>query len=221
MNKLSLSTQQTCNVLTGSTLTLDGELGSVSQAAIAHLLEKIKSIFHAKNYQWDVNNLIGIRMSDIFTDAFTDVGVINVGEKLYAFPISTKPGSKYLEHPENAHGTSCLAEGQYPAMWQFHDQIGGWTGDPYCAQISRCTVFRQIGKKAGDTIDRTHPDTGLFGINFHTWHGFNGPKVYNLSAGCQVMDEEVLMNEIHDFLKACWPFPHSITYTLLHRNDFK
>lgn len=215
---LSEHTQEACNAILGTTLVVDGKMGPISQDAVQTLLTKIKTIFTTNNFTWNANNLIGIRMSDIFTDAFTDFGVITIGNGLYAFPISTKPGSFYLAKPENKAGCACLMEGNYPKMWQFHDVVGGWTGDPYCAQITACNVLRQLGKKTGDSIDRSvTPDHGIFGINFHTWKNFNGAKVYNLSAGCNVMQEGTEL-EILEYLKTYFKEP--ITYTLLHFKDF-
>lgn len=229
MENLNISTQRACNELISANLKLDGSIGLASQTAIANLVAKLKLIFTKKGYSWNNQNLIGVRTNDIFTDAFTDFGIIVIGETLVAFLISTKPGSKYLEHPENPKGTACLAEGNYPAMWQFHNQIGGWTGDPFCQQISRCKVYRQVGKKKGDKIDKSTVEVGLFGINFHTWKNFNSPNVLNLSAGCQVMQEYVMTNgkddnqldEVCEYLQKYWPFPNSISYTLLLSEDFK
>jgi hypothetical protein len=221
MNPLNASTQKCYNDLLGAGLVVDGELGDKSIAAEKALLGKLVDVFAAKKYVWNNNNLIGIRMSDVFTDEFTDYGIITIGSDIYAFPISTKPGSYFLTHPENKNGCACLKEGQWKNMWMFHDDVSGWTGDPYCRQISPVTVLRQAGKSVGDTIDRSKEDTdslgSLNGINFHTWKNFNGARVYNLSAGCNVMQEGTEI-EILPMLKQY--FAGMITYTLLNKNDF-
>lgn len=218
MSQLSASTQKACNDLIGSNLVVDGDIGPKSQDAIKSLFEKLKYIFSDRSYVWSDNNLIGVRMSDVFTDEFTDYGIITISDTLYAYPISTKPGSRYLEKPENPDGCACLLEGQYPKMWEFKDVFGGWSGDPYCQQVNRCFIIRQKDKKVGDEIDRSvKPILGNFGINYHSWKGFNGAKVGNLSAGCNVMDESVLVGEIHDLLKK---LPVQIDYTLIHKKNF-
>lgn len=218
MNQLSASTQKACNDLMGSNLVVDGDIGPKSQDAIKSLLDKLKYIYSDRSYVWSDSNLIGVRMSDIFTDEFTDYGIITMNDTLYAYPISTKPGSKWLENPENPDGCACMLEGQYSKMWTFKDVFGGWTGDPYCQQINRCAIIRQKDKKVGDEIDRSvKPILGNFGINYHTWKNFNGSHVFNLSAGCTVMSETVLVGDIHDLLKK---FPPQIDYTLLHKNNF-
>lgn len=156
-------------------------------------------------------------MSDIYTNEFTDWGCIILNGELIGFPISTKPGKYWLsQHGEDHKGCACLVEGQYRGLWQFNEVYNGWTGDPYCQQINQCTIYREMGE---DFINRNSPkETGLFGINFHTWANFNIITVDNLSAGCQVMDESV-EKEIIPYLEKFDNPP--ITYTLLHIFDFK
>ncbi|HKC69638.1 MAG TPA: hypothetical protein VKG26_15480, partial [Bacteroidia bacterium] len=195
MNTLALSTQKACNVLINAGLTEDGVLGNESNAAIANLKTKLQTIFTKKNYNWGTGNLIGIRMSDVYTNEFTDYGIIITDNQLIAYPKSTKPGLTYLNHPDNAAGCACLKEGQYHGMWNFVDVYGGWTGDPYMQQAANCTVYREVNH--GASINRNaETNTGVFGINFHTWKNFNSNLVQNLSAGCQVMDESVLVGEL-------------------------
>lgn len=216
---LGKSTQNACNILLNSGLTEDGSLGPMSNAAIANLIAKLKNIFETKHYVWSTNNLIGVRTSDVYTDEFTDIGIIVEGDSLMAYPISTKPGMKYLDHPENANGCACLKEGQYLNMWQFHDEFNGWTGDPYMMQVSPCNVYREVNH--GTSINRNaHVDTGLFGVNYHSWKGFNSEHVANLSAGCNVMNESVLVGEVLPHLEKSFKGTPT-TYTLIHTDDFK
>jgi hypothetical protein len=203
MDSLLVSTQKLCS-----------QLSIVSSDA---LIQKLKDIFVTNKYIWSDKNYIGLRMSDIFTDEFSDYGIITINEAPFAFSLSTKPGSYFLEHPENKNGCACLKEGQHKDMWQFHNVVGGWTGDPYCSQINPITVLRQIGKHVGDTIDRTKEETGLFGINMHTWKNFKNSHVLNLSAGCQTASEDVFMEEIYELIKQ---LPEKITYTLLNKSMF-
>jgi hypothetical protein len=220
MSALGLSTQKACDSLIGAGISTDGDIGQASVGAEQKLIAKLQSIFTSKNYTWGANNLIGVRMDDIFTDQFTDIGIIVMGANLYAFPMSTKPGSYWLTHADTgaANGCACVLEGQYHNMWQWHDVVGGWSGEPYCQQIANTTVIRQKNKTAGMSIDRTvTPISGIFGINFHTWGTYNGPTVGNLSAGCQVMDSSVLVDELVVYMNQ---FANPITYTLLHKNMF-
>jgi hypothetical protein len=219
MSNLGLSTQQACNTLINAGLTEDGILGDASNAAAANLIAKIQNIFEQKNYTWDTNNLIGVRTNDVYTNEFTDYGVIIADNKLIAYPKSTKPGLTYLNHPDNAAGCACLKEGQYIGMWNFVDAYGGWTGDPYMQQAANCNVYREVNH--GAAINRSATvNTGVFGINFHTWKNFNGNLVQNLSAGCQVMDESVLTGELLPYLQQLFKGT-PVTYTLLHIDDFK
>jgi|SRR6185437_4125673 len=218
MSNLALSTQKACNAIINAGLTEDGVLGQASNTAATNLIAKIQSVFTQKNYTWSPNNLIGIRMSDTYTNEFTDYGVIVIGNQLIAYPKSTKPGLTYLNHPDNAAGCACLKEGQYIGMWNFVDAYGGWTGDPYMQQAGHCNVYREVNH--GDAINRNAAvNTGVFGINFHTWKNFNGDLVQNLSAGCQVMDESVLVGELLPYIQQSFKGA-PVTYTLLHINDF-
>jgi len=218
MDNLALSTQKACNALINAGLTEDGILGNASNAATANLIAKLQNIFAQKNYIWGTNNLIGIRMSDAYTNEFTDYGAIITDTKLIAYPKSTKPGLTYLNHPDNAAGCACLKEGQYVGMWNFVDAYGGWTGDPYMQQVGNCTIYREVNH--GDSINRSSLiNTGVFGINFHTWKNFNSNLVQNLSAGCQVMDENVLVGELLPYIQQTFKGTQT-TYTLLHINDF-
>jgi hypothetical protein len=219
MDVLVLNTQKGCNALISAGLAEDGISGPATIASAQFLTDKLKSVFASKNYVWSDNNLIGIRMSDEYTNEFTDIGVITEGGSLIAFPMSTKPGKSYLDKPENsAIGCACLKEGQYIDMWLFHDVFGGWTGDPYMQQQKKCQVYREVNHKG--FINRAASiDTGVFGINFHSWKNFNGNLIQNLSAGCQVMDENILVGELLPYLEKVFKgFP--VTYTLLHKNDF-
>ncbi|MFI5141857.1 MAG: hypothetical protein ACHQII_05830 [Bacteroidia bacterium] len=219
MNNLGLSTQKACNALINAGLTEDGILGDASNTATANLIAKIQNIFEQKNYMWSTNNLIGVRTSDVYTNEFTDYGVIVADNKLIAYPKSTKPGLTYLNRPDNAAGCACLKEGQYIGMWNFVDVYGGWTGDPYMQQVANCNVYREVNH--GTSINRSATvNTGVFGINFHTWKNFNGNLVQNLSAGCQVMDENVLTGELLPYLQQSFKGA-PVTYTLLHIDDFK
>ncbi|HXP52194.1 MAG TPA: hypothetical protein VN922_19715 [Bacteroidia bacterium] len=218
MNSLILSTQKACDALVSSGLIEDGIDGANTLQAENKLLAKLKSIFAAKNYTWHINNLIGIRMDDNYTNQFTDYCIITTVDKLIAFPISTKPGKSYLDKPENAAGCACLKEGQYIDMWKFIDAFGGWSGDPYMQQNKPCNVYREL--HPGPSINRNAKiDTGIFGVNFHTWKNFNGNLVQNLSAGCQVMNENVLVVEVLPYLELVFTGV-PVTYTLLHKNDF-
>lgn len=219
MNTLVETTQQACDALINSGIDTDNNEGKLTDAAIAKLLQKLKDIFAAKGYVWSTNNLIGIRMDDTFTNQFSDFGIITMGDKLFAFPMSTKPGRYWLLHPEEAAGCGCLLEGQYKGMWQFHNTTTGWSGEPYMQQVANCTFIRQLNKNIGDSINRTiTPITGMFGCNFHTWKGDNASIVGNLSAACQVMQMNIEVDEVLPYLTNA--FVGINTYTLLHKNMF-
>jgi hypothetical protein len=209
------STQAGLNELIKAGLTVDGDLGSASQAALKIFHDKLSSVFNAKGY--DFANLVGIRMSDDYTNQFTDWGAIFTGTgDTFIFPMSTKPGSSYQKNDAyvaQVGGCACLAPGQYKDMWSYRP-AGGWSGDQYLMQVSPCKIYRD--KTEGGTIDKFSSVTGMFGINFHSWRGDNGSTVDNLSAGCQVMDE-IYLNDVMPILKK---IQGNISYTLIDFSDF-
>lgn len=198
---------------------IDGAMGPLSQQAISDMMNLIASAFANQRYSLDKDyNLIGVRASDLYTNKFTDWGVITHGNSLSAFPMSTKPGSKYFlnkQYIDSVKGCACLKEGQYSRVWV--EMNNGWSGMPYLMQTRDVTVYRDSDMDYA--IDTDHESTGLFGINFHSWTSFTANFVQNLSAGCQVIQADV-----H---KDIWPYIHemskhgSITYTLLKLDDFK
>jgi len=155
-------------------------------------------------------------MSDEYTNQFTDWGLICFGEATYLFPISTKPGSSYQKNDAyvaQVGGCACLLPAQYKGMWSYRP-AGGWSGDAYLMQVGPCTVYRD--KSEGPVIDKSITETGLFGINFHSWKGDNATTVDNLSAGCQVMDE-IYLEDVMPLLKQ---IQGNIDYTLIEFADF-
>lgn len=210
---LAQHTQQGLNELIGAGLTVDGDLGPATNQAILSLQNKLSDILAQKGYS--PCSLIGIRMSDEYTNHFTDWGVLTVKDKTVLFPMSTKPGSSYQKNDAyvaKTGGCACLKEGQYKGVWAYHP-AGGWSGDPYLQQVAPVTIYRD--KSEGSTIDRSHEETGNFGINFHSWKGDNSQTVDNLSAGCQVEQEDVLL-QLVPMIDVAGP----ISYTLIHFDDF-
>ena len=210
---LQQSTQAGLNALLGASLTIDGILGAESDQAVASLKSKLSEIFTVKGYA--PSAIIGVRMSDEYTNQFSDWGILNINGTIRLFPMSTKPGSSYQKNDtyvSKTGGCACLVPGKYKGMWSYRS-AGGWSGDAYLMQVNPCAIYRD--KSEGTTIDKSVTETGLFGINFHSWKGDNSQSVDNLSAGCQVEQESVLL-EIIDSLN----ISGNIDYTLLEYSDF-
>jgi hypothetical protein len=129
--------------------------------------------------------------------------------------MSTKPGSSYQKNDAyvaKTGGCACVVPGQYQGMWAYRP-AGGWSGDAYLMQVGPCTIYRD--KSEGNTIDKSYSVKGLFGINFHSWKGDNSHTVDNLSAGCQVEEESVLLQIINSL-----DVNGNIDYTVLELADF-
>ena len=70
-------------------------------------------------------------------------------------------------------------------------------------------------------IDRIGEQTGLFGINHHSWRGFAGELLGNLSEGCVVFKPSVLKLLVPDWRIASTEQSDKIDFTLLNIKDFK
>lgn len=216
---LNIFTQKGLSEFGFYTGAIDGVMGPLTQLAITDMLTKISKVFNDKKYVSSGDyELIGIRMDDAYTNQFTDWGVIVHGNSLSMFPMSSKPGAQYFlneQYIDSVKGCACLVEGQYPHVWRLSNT--GWSKMPFLAQVAPVTVYRDSDRDY--MLDRVGMNTGMFGINFHSWAGFFMNFVQNLSAGCQVTQADV-----HDMI---WPYIElmaksgDITYTLLHFNDFK
>jgi len=210
------ATQEGVDAIIAAGLNPDGDEGNLTLTALKKFETLLKAYFASKNYVWQDQMVIGIRMDNKYTNQFTDWGVIYDHGNIYIIPISTKPGASYQKNAAYVAehgGCACIVPGQYLNMWSYRPK-GGWSGgDPYLMQISPCTIYRD--SSMGDTIDTSKTETGMFGINFHTWKGFAIQFVQNLSAGCQVMDEEYLLDI--DFILQKFL---SVSYTCIEFSDF-
>lgn len=116
---------------------------------------------------------------------FNDAAVFWAGEEPPLWlAVTCDPGPTTLANPANPKGAAVLALGVYPGMWE----AGGHPRSkppgqrrPALVQVGSCTVDRVgpgivVGE---DTFAYpTAPDTGVFGINFHSM------STPDASAGC-------------------------------------
>lgn len=144
-------------------------------------LAALQKYYTAKGYPYN-DHIVGIRTNNDYTDSFTDyIGVIGQ-DGVFLHSASTKPGSE-----KAGKGGAVLIPNYYPNLWT--KGTTAWSGDPYLQQINPCVVKHD--NSGGTSISEETPDEkGLFGINLHSWKGFGEyAKVYNLSEGCQVLQE--------------------------------
>lgn len=224
--------QKACNQLLKDTLVVDGVKGALTTIAEIKLQEKLIQLFMSKSYRLEELNLVGIRMSDTYTNKFSDWCIVFSNSPVYEkkivsiIPISTLPGVYgvgAIMNPQwiaGKFGTAVLKEGQYYNVYRLYNTQRGWSGAPYLMQEgNKVTVYRD-GNRTW-SLDRVEEHSGYFGINFHTWKGYGAEIVNNLSLGCQVTKQSDMNLIVPTFIEMTNnDQDRLITYTLLHATDF-
>ena len=163
---------------------VDNNFGPISKARLTSYIKKQcvknKYIFFQKNLYW-------FRMSDDFTDKFTDfVAVTQGGNVVEVFKATTKPGMYWVKNPVTAGGitgTGCRVEGQTIGSHKFiakGKRKWGYAG--YFAQVANVLVYRDGNKdnKLDKNITQVAPK--WFGFFLHAMG--KGFSIWNWSAGC-------------------------------------
>ena len=200
------TTQQFLNFYNFPTVPLveDGIMGAKSNAEVIKALNKLAIEFSKKGFIWDKQfNFIGIRTNNEFNDKFEDWFVLTVFDTLVAFPASTVAGVtsvwKYLNLWVNGRkGVGTVAENQqidYLLVEPRGDAWTGWTGNK--GFLYQDKVIKKVYRGAIQDGNKWYTDRTNFeennvgsGFNVHTWAGFWGWEVKNLSEGCAVTREE-------------------------------
>jgi len=200
------------------------------QSIIAVLKAKGYALFEddSKNYNL---NLIGVRSNGATPNSFDDLMIViwkHQGEwNMRAFPITTDPGTYWLEHPIQELGAAIVKEGQYRGLWQKALHQGKYAA---LCQRKPITVIRDFNKDnrldfetpdltglrvatteaGGETLreyfEEDHlvwrESSGLYGINCHraseNGHSINVDK---WSAGCQVLQNREIINPDNQAVK--------------------
>ena len=147
---------------------------------------------------------------------------INI-KKIMVFPITTDPGTYWLNHPLNTLGTAVLVPGQYLNVYQigYHKQD---TSHRALVQTgAKVTVYRDNDKESyAEPVNLK--ETGFFGINTHRAKSTGETiTIDKFSAGCQVFARA---SDLAEVLELCgfWKVVNNnlYTYTLLdEKNDLK
>lgn len=190
-----------------------------------------EKLFKEKGYVWFTKgnynlNIIGIRsnQNNSITNKYDDLLIVDYntgnGHKRVFFPITTEPGSHYMNHPCHKDGTAILVPGQYRNTWAI-----GLHKNKYKAlcQIKPVKVYRDNNKNQVYDLDPTSIDTGIFGINIHRSNEYAITKNVNkYSAGCQVFSNP---SDYNAFIRICEQqrklYGNTFTYTLLDENELK
>ncbi len=147
-------------------------------------------------------NLIGIRSRSPVAGKFDDTLVVVYRDKRgwieRRYPITTDPGTYYLDHPMSVKGTAVMAPGQYRGAYI----LGLHKGYRALVQNRPIKVWRQAGQ-VYDTDDdgsidwsTAVEDEGIFAVNIHASDSNpydesdrergEGAEIGRWSAGCQV-----------------------------------
>jgi hypothetical protein len=134
-------------------------------------------------------------------------------------PGTTDPGTYWLEHPSNPHGTAILKEDQYRGAWKLGKHQGKYDA---LVQRKEVTVIRDGNKDGVLDLDSGYLDVGFFGINHHRANSKNeSVQVDRWSAGCQVTADPHLYDIFIQLCKeSAEVWGEGITYTLLNIEDF-
>lgn len=170
--------------------TADAVLAAVSRAGHA--------VFDQTRMKYNLQ-IVGFRSSLALSNRFDDqISVVfHTGDRVprvWSWPVTTDPGTYWVENPGRVAGVAVLKAGQYRGAWQ----LGLHKGEkPALVQVKPVTVWRDNNRNA--LRDTTVTETGLFGINIHR-AGLSSTQVDKWSAGCQVFQKDA---DFEEFLGLC------------------
>lgn len=168
-------------------------------------------------------NIVGIRTNDKTPNVFNDwlclIWKYQNGWEMIKFPITTEPGTYWLENPMNVEGTAILKEGQYIDSWKLGLHKGQYEA---LVQTKKVKVYRDKDKDKVAEIEGNKEFEGIFGINIHRANpDGESVNVNKWSAACQVFsnsdDFAIFINLIKRNIAITGK--NSFTYTLLNEND--
>ena len=161
------------------------------------ILQRVKEIGGKVFTQGDWNlNLVGIRNPSGTPNKFDDEihAIYKDGGQWVDrwWPVTTDPGTYWLEHPMNKLGTAAVvADRQYPGLWKIGKHQGKYEA---LVQVGEVAVHRDDNEDAKVDYREDNIQTGLFGINGHRANAtMTSINVDRWSAGCQVWADP------HDF----------------------
>jgi hypothetical protein len=162
-------------------------------------------------------NIVGVRSAHPVVNAFCDHLHVVYREVAggpwvdKVWPVTTDPGTYYLNNPIHVSGTAIVVPGQYRRS----HSIGLHRGD-YQALVQTGSLKIWLDSNRDSVLDHTHPVEGSgFGINIHH-AGAHSTQVDKWSAGCQVFANLADFNEFMAIVnQAAAKWGPTFTYTLL------
>ncbi len=181
-------------------------------------IDQIKEVLAKKGYKFfdDELNIIGIRSNNNVSNSFDDwLYLIKGDDDPLIFPITTDPGTYWLNNPLSVDGTAVLVPGQYIGSHKIGLHQGKYEA---LKQESYLKVWRDNNKD--NIIDKEGKIyQGMFGINIHRSNPTSESQIVEKwSAGCQVFQK---VDDFDRFMQICKDSGQSLfTYTLLEESDF-
>jgi len=182
-------------------------------------IDQIKKVLTKKGYKFfdDELNIIGIRSKNNIANSFDDwLCVIKDNNEPLVFPITTDPGTYWLNNPSSVDGTAILVPGQYINSHKIGLHQGKYE---VLKQDKPLKVWRD--NNMDNVLDKEGKIyQGIFGINIHRSNATSQSTVVEKwSAGCQVFQK---VDDFNHFMQICKDSKQSsFTYTLLEEIDFE
>ncbi len=187
------------------------------------MLSRIKAILKQSGYVLNTKpyqlNIVGLRNKSTNANRFDDeIHVFFTKQDgkwdYYIYPVTTDPGTFWLNNPTYEEGTAILAQGQYKDSYAIGKHKGLYTA---LVQILPVTVIRDYDRDAILDFYNGTKQTGNFGINIHRAESVGETKFINkYSAGCQVFQRA---DDFEKFIQMCEQhkklYGNTFTYTLI------
>lgn len=190
------------------------------------MLTRIRAILRDKSYVLYTEpyklNIVGFRGRTSIPNKFDDE--IHVFYKkpdgkwdYHIYPVTTDPGTFWLNNPAYDDGTAILAEGQYIDAYELGMHKGLYEA---LIQAKPVTIIRDYDRDSFLDFYNGVKQAGQFGINIHRAESVGTTAFINrYSAGCQVFQKA---NDFAEFLALCQRhkslYGNRFTYALI---DFR
>ncbi len=187
------------------------------------LLKIMQQRGHKINQRAYEINMVGVRSETTVANKFDDrIYVFWKNDKStwegVDYPITTDPGTYWLQNPMNVEGTAILKQGQ----WAY--KVGEHRGYKAMNQRAKVTVLRDSDKNNVLNFAANKELTGFFGINIHKSSAAGtSTNVDKWSAGCQVFSTASNFNQFLSLVERhVQKYGNdSIWYTLIDVRTFK
>ena len=193
------------------------------------MIKRLIKILYSKRYtlyeQPYQLNIVSIRSEKTVSNSFDDELYVffkdGTGKWNFAhYPITTDPGTYWLENPSQVDGTAILKAGQYEDAYSLGLHKGQYLA---LVETKPVTVIRDYDRNAYLDFFNGKEETGSFGINIHRANPSGETKtVDKWSAGCQVFQNAA---DFVQFLSLCVKhrdlYGNKFTYTLIDFRAFR